>query len=68
MIGYSFPYFNREIDQLIFKQFDHLNRIYLQYPKDVHTSIKDRVMNLFPYNVEIHFIEGADLFHIPDNF
>jgi len=39
VIGYSFPYFNREIDDLIFKQFYHVRRIYLQYPDGAHASI-----------------------------
>lgn len=68
VIGYSFPYFNKEIDQLIFKQFDHLDRIYLQYPKDVHESIKIRLKSFFHRDIEITDITSTDLFHIPDNF
>lgn len=68
VIGYSFPYFNREIDRLIFKQFDHLNRIYLQYPKDVHASIKTRIKSFFHRDIEIVDIEKTDMFHIPDDF
>ena len=68
IIGYSFPYFNREIDDLIFKQFSHLHRIYLQYPEDVHSTIEDRIKNLLPLNDEIIRISSTDLFHIPDDF
>ena len=68
VIGYSFPYFNREIDKLIFKQLNHLQRIYLQYPKDVHASIKSRLKNFFRSKIEIIDVTSTDLFYIPDNF
>jgi hypothetical protein len=68
VIGYSFPYFNREIDDLIFKQFSHIHRIYLQYPEGVHASIEDRLKNLLPLNEEIIRITSTDLFYIPDDF
>jgi len=67
VIGYSFPYFNREIDDLIFKQFSHINRIYLQYPEGVHVSIEDRIKKFLPLNKEIVRITSTDLFYIPDD-
>ena len=68
VIGYSFPYFNREIDDFIFKQFHDAKRIYLQYPEGVHVSIKERVRKLLPPDTEIVQIAGTDLFYIPDEF
>ncbi|MBI5204188.1 MAG: hypothetical protein HZA11_04645 [Nitrospirae bacterium] len=68
VIGYSFPYFNREIDDIIFKQFSHIRRIYLQYPMDVHTSIENRIRGLLPPDVEIIRVASTDLFYIPDDF
>ena len=68
MIGYSFPYFNREIDDSIFKQFFHVNRVYLQYPEGVHASIKERIQKILPSHEEIIEITGTDLFYIPDDF
>jgi len=74
IIGYSFPYFNREIDRLIFEQIDpDLRRVYLQYPDDVHTSIKERLKNLLPTYDQLEIItissnKKTDLFFIPDNF
>src|SRR5208283_5842213 len=43
IIGYSFPYFNREIDKEIFNNLPKLQRVYLQYPDGVHDTIKERV-------------------------
>jgi len=68
IIGYSFPYFNREIDDLIFKQFSHIDRIYLQYPEGVHATVEDRIKTLLPLNEEIIRITSTDLFYIPDDF
>ena len=68
VIGYSFPYFNREIDDLIFKQFGQIKRIYLQYPEGVHASIEDRLKNLLPLHEEIIRVDSTDLFCIPDDF
>jgi hypothetical protein len=67
VIGYSFPYFNREIDDLIFKQFSHINRIYLQYPEGVHASIEERIKKILPLHEEIIRISSTDLFYIPDD-
>lgn len=37
VIGYSFPYFNRKIDRLIFENMPHLKKIYIQdiYPERI---------------------------------
>jgi len=71
VIGYSFPYFNREIDQLIFGRFSNkLRRVYIQYPEGVHVSIEERLKTLLPLGSEdlIVRISGTDLFYIPDEF
>ena len=70
VIGYSFPYFNREIDDLIFSYFNFriLRRIYLQYPEGVHSSIKERIKNMLPPDVEVIPRTDTDLFFIPDDF
>ena len=68
VIGYSFPYFNREIDNLFFKQLNNVHRIYLQYPEGVHASIEERLKGLLSHNVEIIRVTGTDLFYIPDDF
>lgn len=68
VIGYSFPYFNREIDELIFKQFHDVRRIYLQFPEGIHSSIEERLKNLLPPDVGIVRVTGTDLFYMPDDF
>ena len=69
VIGYSFPYFNREIDKLIFEKLSPtLRRIYLQYPSGVHASIEERLKVFVDPKVERIKIDGTDLFYIPDNF
>lgn len=41
VIGYSFPYFNRKIDRLIFENMPHLKKIYIQdkYPERIQQYI-----------------------------
>ncbi|MCH7733369.1 MAG: hypothetical protein IIB44_12830, partial [Candidatus Marinimicrobia bacterium] len=68
VIGYSFPYFNREIDKLIFKQLNNVDRIYLQYPKDTHASIESRLKSLFRLDIDIINVPKSNLFFIPDDF
>jgi hypothetical protein len=49
VIGYSFPYFNRKADDLIFKQLgNNLRRVYLQCPEDDHASVIERLKLLLP--------------------
>jgi len=69
VIGYSFPYFNREIDELIFKKFggNNLRRVYLQCPERDQNAIKERLKKLLPsFSQPIVQITGTDLFYIPD--
>ena len=42
VIGYSFPFFNRPIDRLIFRKMDKLEKIYIQdlYPENVKQSLR----------------------------
>lgn len=70
VIGYSFPYFNRRVDDLIFKQLgNNLRRVYLQCPKNDHASVIERLKLLLPpLDASIVSITGTDLFYIPDEF
>lgn len=68
VIGYSFPYFNREIDRQLFNQLSNIKRIYLQYPDGVHKSIEERLKTLNLQTDDIVYITGTDLFYIPDEF
>jgi hypothetical protein len=70
VIGYSFPYFNREVDGRILMQCTHAHTVYLQYPKGEHTSVRKRLENmLISFDKrKILDIESTDLFYIPDEF
>ncbi len=70
VIGYSFPYFNREVDQLIFNQFPNLRRIYLQYPDDFQPTAVERVRSLFPEGAVMMVapVPAKEQFYIPKEF
>lgn len=70
VIGYSFPFFNREIDREIFRRMEKLERIYIQDPrakeiKEFLTSVlTDQLRNeLLPNRVNI--LENKEEFFIP---
>lgn len=69
VIGYSFPYFNREIDEIIFRKLGNLFRVYLQFPAGVHATIEERIKKLVidDSHIEIIPLAGTDLFFIPDD-
>jgi hypothetical protein len=68
IIGYSFPYFNREIDNQIFKHFYSVEKIYLQYPEGVHATIEERLSGLIPPDTKIIHRKDTETFFIPDDF
>jgi hypothetical protein len=73
VIGYSFPYFNRTVDDLIFKQLGvNLRRVYVQCPEKDHALVKERLKLLLPPidldESSIVSITSTDLFYIPDEF
>lgn len=65
VIGYSFPYFNREVDREIFKMMPHLNKVYIQdkNPNAVMQSIEA----ILPRGVKIRPIPIVDCtqFYLP---
>lgn len=70
LIGYSFPYFNREIDAAIFSILSdsNMHRIYLQYPEGMHTSVEERLKTfLLREDIEMVRISSTDFFYIPDD-
>jgi hypothetical protein len=75
IIGYSFPYFNREVDELLLSSFPSGikdKKIYLQLPDEdqnsVATRIKSLILPVVRDKVEIIPIKSTDHFHIPDEF
>jgi hypothetical protein len=43
IIGYSFPFFNREVDSRLFKMMPQLQKIYIQdlYPQDIEETMRE---------------------------
>jgi hypothetical protein len=76
IIGYSFPYFNREIDSILLSHFPsglHPKKpIYLQLLEKEQNSVATRIMSLIEPglrdNVDIIPIKDVDQFYIPDEF
>lgn len=63
IIGYSFPYFNRDIDKEIILSMKSLEKIYIQSPEAL--NIKDRILTIIPTfdkdNIVIHSDVGQFL-------
>lgn len=71
IIGYSFPYFNREIDDNIWLNLSNVRKIYLQYPNGHHASVINRVKSIFHPIIEPEIIQipSSDKeFYLPEEF
>jgi len=75
IIGYSLPYFNREIDQMIINAMrPTLVKIFIQVQEKEYQGHKERFLTLYD-NItmkkimkgNINKISGTDLFYIPDD-
>ena len=70
IVGYSFPYFNREVDRKIFEGLENIGpnkKIYLQAPADTIDSTANRFKAVFSkYALEKHI--EIDQFLIPNEF
>ena len=76
VIGYSFPFFNQDIDKLVLEQIGpSLNKIYLQTNGD--EGGRERLLNLLSdiqisrrveWKNMIEMISGTDYFYIPNEF
>ncbi len=65
VIGYSFPFFNRDYDRLLFEEFaKNTGVIYIQNPNFDSNSLKEK----FPAikNVRTIQIQNLDQFHLPE--
>ncbi len=69
VIGYSFPYFNRDIDAAIFATLSDsdMQKVYLQYPEGAHASVEERIKTLLLKDFELVRITATDYFYIPDD-
>jgi hypothetical protein len=66
VIGYSFPFFNREVDKQIFRELTHnnsLRKIYYQDPVLDGEQLRDQF--LLKESLQIVHIKGTSNFHIP---
>ena len=70
VIGYSFPYYNREIDDIIFSEIAYHNelKIYLQYPDGEHDAIEEKVRTLTTEDAKIIHVSSGNFFYIPNEF
>ena len=75
IIGYSLPYFNRDIDRVLFEMMaPTLEKIFIQVPEAVHPGVQERFLTLCKNESvkkdirdKIEMLAGTDLFYIPDN-
>jgi len=75
IIGYSLPYFNRDIDRVLFEMMaPTLEKIFIQVPEPAHPGIQERFLTLCKdesvkkvTREKIEMLAGTDLFYIPDN-
>ncbi len=61
IIGYSFPFFNRKIDNEIFKSMKKLKKIYFQDPYNNGSYLKQR----FDISLDIDHVLQTENYHIP---
>lgn len=56
-IGYSFPFFNREIDKMIFKEAKSLRKVYIQNPNA--SEIEEKLKNLIDPSRKVQFVQDT---------
>ncbi|MCW7467788.1 hypothetical protein [Leptospira levettii] len=64
IIGYSFPYYNKDIDAEILREMKRLKSIHLQVLDDTVEHVKSFLSNFFP-NVPITFDTKINQFYVP---
>jgi len=66
VIGYSFPFFNRDVDRLILKNMKDLKKIYIQDPNA--DNIKERIDATLGYGgyYKTICIKNTEQFYLPD--
>lgn len=75
IIGYSLPYFNREIDKMIiYAMHPTLEKIFIQVQEKEYQSHKERFLTFYDHisiknfmEPKINMVSGTDLFYIPDD-
>jgi hypothetical protein len=64
VIGYSFPFFNRNIDKIIIKSMTNLKRVYFQDPNP--EVLKERFLALTENKYEMRLINDVSQFFLPN--
>lgn len=64
-IGYSFPYFNREIDREILSAMSKLRQVILQVGPTDGASVRDRVSSYLGPEMNIQVLQDIGYFYIP---
>ncbi len=65
IIGYSFPYVNREIDRIIFSKINTQAVVYIQDVKDNLDQLKAKFINSMDWKGKVNQIGFVDQFFIP---
>jgi len=70
IIGYSFPFFNRDIDKSILNNIGDLKKVYLQVPQEDQQAYKERLLAIRTGLKESDIISITDKeqFYIPNEF
>ncbi|MFZ7131032.1 MAG: hypothetical protein ACOWWR_01600 [Eubacteriales bacterium] len=68
VIGYSFPFFNREIDKKILDTLEGIDELYIQTPRNTFEGIKERMGTICKNLPEPILIEDVSQFYIPFNY
>lgn len=65
VIGYSFPFFNRQIDREILTSMKSLKHAYIQATPAANGVVKERFLSFLPKFSEITLIDDISQFYIP---
>lgn len=67
VIGYSFPFFNREVDRKIIRSMENLRKIYIQdrRPKDIESRFLSILPDWKERNINIIPVEDVNEFFLP---
>jgi len=68
IIGYSFPFFNREIDKKVFEKLSGVDKIFVQAPRDYITGIIERIDTISQDIPKPIGIEDTSQFYIPFDY
>jgi len=64
-IGYSFPFFNRDVDRILLNCMIKLKKIYIQVLRPEHDAIKSRLQSIISVLPEVQYIYDEKRFFIP---